>query len=369
MSHQELRALDTETCIEARTRSGKVRMSGEKTGTEGLKTQLAQAQKDLATLGEEVEQLKLAVEQASLEAEHARKLAADEEARVSNLEQELEIQAMKSELTLLRSLEKLRTEHQQIWVQEAKVKDAEQKRTDEWIQDLKDCHQAERQLLLERIASLEHNSNNVASDHDYPFPDDYCDYPTIAGSSDDLLPNGNLDDSPGVTSAGTGVGNVAGTVATTPSATTLVEPSVTATPSTVMFTIAVGSVAAGIDGVAAPALGGHLTTLCDTPLSSTSPVVSTSTSTVTRLSTTAVEFVPTLVSHSVTPPTLTTLSKTVTSPVSSPGVYDSSGVPVPLSTPAAVSGSGGVACVSSRVEDTGVSTSEPMSDSIMETFT
>ena len=147
------------------------------------------------------------------------------------------------------------------------------------------------------------------------------------------------------------------------------ETSVTATPSTVIFTTAGGSVAAGIDGVAAPALGGHLTTLCDTPLSSTSPVVSTSTSTVTRLSTTAVEFVPTLVSHSVTPPTLTTVSKTVTSPVSNPGVYDSSGVPVPSSAPAVVTGSGGAACVSSRVEDTGVSASEPMSDSIMETFT
>ena len=167
-----------------------------------------------------------------------------------------------------------------------------------------------------------------------------------------------MDDSPGVTSAGTGVGHVAGTVATTPSATTLVEPSVTATPSTVIFTTAGESVAAGIDGVTAPALGGHLTTLCDTPLSSTSPVVSTST--VTRLSTTAVEFVPTLVSHSVTPPTLT-VSKTVTSPVSRPGVCDSSGVPVPSSTPAAVTGSGGAACESSRVEDTGVSTSEPTS--------
>ena len=185
MSRQELRALDTETCIEARTKSGRVKMSGEKTGTEGLKTQLAQAQ-DLTALGEEVEQLKRAVEQASLEAEHARKVAADEEARVLNLEQELEIQAMKSELTLLRSLEKLRTEHQQIWAQEAKVKDAERKRTDEWIQDLKDHHQAERQRLLERIASLEHNSGNVASDRDDPFPDDNCDYPTIAGSYDDL---------------------------------------------------------------------------------------------------------------------------------------------------------------------------------------
>ena len=66
-------------------------MSGEKTGTEGLKTQLAQAQMDLAALGEEMELLKRAVEQASLEAEQARKLAADEEARVLNLEQELEI--------------------------------------------------------------------------------------------------------------------------------------------------------------------------------------------------------------------------------------------------------------------------------------
>ena len=188
-------------------------------------------------------------------------------------------------------------------------------------------------------------------------------------SYDDLLPDGNLDDSPGVTSAGTGVGNVAGAVATIPSATTLVETSVTATPSTVIFTTAGGSVAAGIDGVAAPALGGHLTTLCDTPLSSTCPVVSTSTSTVSRLSTTAVEFVPTLVSHSVTFPILTTVSKTVTSAVNNPGVYDSSGVLVPSSTPAVVTGSGGAACVSSRVEDTGESASEPMSDSIMETFT
>ena len=157
MSCQELRTLDTETCIEARMRSGKVRMSGEKTGTEGLKTQLAQVQKDLATLGEEMEQLKRVVEQASFEAKHAWKLAADEEARVLNMEQELEIQALKSELTILHYLEKLRTEHQQIWAQEAKVKDAERKWMDEWIEDLKDRHQAERQYLLERIASLKHN--------------------------------------------------------------------------------------------------------------------------------------------------------------------------------------------------------------------
>ena len=80
--------------------------------------------------------------------------------------------------------------------------------------------------------------------------------------------------------------------------------------------------------------------------------MSTSTSTVTRFSITAVEFVPTLVSHSVTPLTLTTVPKTVTSLVSRPGVCDSSGVPVLSSIPAAVTGSGGAACVSSRVEDT-----------------
>ncbi len=74
MSRRELQALDTDTCLEARTRSSKkARISGEETGMNELKSQLAGAQRSLAALSEEVDELKLAVQQASLEAEKLRR--------------------------------------------------------------------------------------------------------------------------------------------------------------------------------------------------------------------------------------------------------------------------------------------------------
>ena len=64
--------------------------------------------------------------------------------------QELEVQALRSELTLLRSQDKLRTEHQQDLVKEAEVMRVEQKRVNKLIQELKNHHQAEQEHLLKK---------------------------------------------------------------------------------------------------------------------------------------------------------------------------------------------------------------------------
>ena len=71
MSRRELYALDTDTCVEVRMRSGTARLSRKEAGMEHFKAQLAKAQRDLTALSEEVEQLNLVVQQARLEAEVA----------------------------------------------------------------------------------------------------------------------------------------------------------------------------------------------------------------------------------------------------------------------------------------------------------
>ncbi len=271
-------------------------MSGGETGTNELKSQLAGAQRSLAALSEEVEELKLAVQQASLEAENARKVAADEAARVETLKQELEVQAMRSELTLLRSLEKLRSDHQDILAKEAEVKIAEQKRMDLCIQDLKDSYQAERQRLLEKITTLESSSAVVTRDRDDSLPDHRADI------FDDPLLNSDSDEGSsrvGVAITGDGVEEAADIAAITSITAALVIPSVTSAVETVVTGVSRTESAVDLRNTTLSGLVIPSSVVYSTPPSCTDVSTVSTALTTSRLSAIAEEFVPSLVSRSV----------------------------------------------------------------------
>ena len=79
---------------------------------------------------------------------------------------------MRSELNLLHTLEKLRSEHQLALAKEAQLI-SEQKRMEAWVQDLMESHQAKKQLLLEDSSSwnLPPNLGKGSSDCDDLLPD------------------------------------------------------------------------------------------------------------------------------------------------------------------------------------------------------
>lgn len=137
-------------------------MPGE--GIQDLRTQLARSQEELVLKCKEVERLELMVQEAKAEAAEAQERAASESARVRSLQQELENLEMRGELTMLRAVDRLRAEyHQLVLAREGEMKATEQKRMDAWVQDLKDSHQAEKERLLERIATLEKDSSSGVS--------------------------------------------------------------------------------------------------------------------------------------------------------------------------------------------------------------
>ena len=136
-------------------------MPGE--GIQDLRTQLARSQEELVLKCKEVERLELMVQEAKAEAAEAQERAASESARVRSLQQELENLEMRGELTMLRAVDRLRAEYQLVLTREGEMKATEQKRMDAWVQDLKDSHQAEKERLLERIATLEKDSSSGVS--------------------------------------------------------------------------------------------------------------------------------------------------------------------------------------------------------------
>ncbi len=132
---------------------------------------------------------------------------------------------------MLRSLEKLRSDHQDILAKEAEVKIAEQKWIDLCIQDLKDSHLVERQCLLEKIATLESSSAVVTRDRDDSLLDHRADI------FDDLLLNSDSDEGSSrveVAITGDGVEEAVYIAAITSSTAALVRPSVTSAVETVV---------------------------------------------------------------------------------------------------------------------------------------
>ena len=118
----ELKSLDTNNCIQTRTRSGKlteVAIFEEETLLQATDSELealeARVREGLREKDEEVTRLRVMAENTESEAAKARKEAAMLLTKVEKLEQELESSHIRVELTLLRALENLRGEHQRTW--------------------------------------------------------------------------------------------------------------------------------------------------------------------------------------------------------------------------------------------------------------
>ena len=159
MSVRELRFLDTNNCLESRTRAGRQATEMSAPGTADQSSTEDDSNNQLpekpAEESQEIKSLKLKLEEAEMKLAEVQELAARETARAEHLQKELESIEIRSELNMFRALEKLRIEHQLTLEKEAEVKILEQKRMDVWIQDLKDSHQVEKEHLLERITALE----------------------------------------------------------------------------------------------------------------------------------------------------------------------------------------------------------------------
>ena len=124
MSIRELKSLDTNNCIQTRTRSGKiteVAMFEEETSLHATDSELEALEAQLVSVREElrekdeVTRLRVVAENAVSEAAKAREETAMLFTKVEKMEQELESSHMRVELTLLRALENLRGEHQRTW--------------------------------------------------------------------------------------------------------------------------------------------------------------------------------------------------------------------------------------------------------------
>ena len=160
MSVREVKSLSNNKIIASRTRSGRqddrsrLNMSSQEEISDGLEAQVSQLEQTLASKEEEVSLLRSDLRKVTREVEHANRLVEAETAQVNALRQELETEAMRGELTMLRALDNLRTEHQVVLDREREAKAKEQERIDELLQSMKKQHQQETASLLKQIAKL-----------------------------------------------------------------------------------------------------------------------------------------------------------------------------------------------------------------------
>ena len=160
MSRRELKGLSKGTCLQFRTRSGKVRQMSRcqesvATGSteEELSLQVERLREELERRNRELEDLRTVASRADAELELVKKPLED---RVARLEQELEQAELRGELTMLRAVENLRVEHQQALKKETE-------RAELWIEEIKKSHATERTQLLEKIAVLEKVGGHAVS--------------------------------------------------------------------------------------------------------------------------------------------------------------------------------------------------------------
>ncbi len=154
MTNRELRQLE-QVQAETRLRSGRARVQVtemDEPTVEDLTSQLESLRAQLREKEEVVEKLQSVADETKLKLEES--LDAAEE-RIAGLELELSQLVMRGELESLRTLENLRAEHRQVLNKETDRKEAETKRMETWIYDLKKSHENEKTRLLERIAYLE----------------------------------------------------------------------------------------------------------------------------------------------------------------------------------------------------------------------
>ena len=125
---------------------------------EQLEAQLAAARGEVQKKDELLASL---ASDAKAELEEAREKAYSEAQRATRLEQELEHEQLRGEVNKLRALEDLRLEHQRAVEREALQRAAERRRMDEWMNDVRESHLAEKEHLLERIRSRSYVDDDV----------------------------------------------------------------------------------------------------------------------------------------------------------------------------------------------------------------
>lgn len=150
MSSRELKALDSNSCLQTKTRSGKKAMAD----TVRLEQEIQDLQAQLETSQRELKEKKQELERLQLEAEKAQTDTDWQASEIIRLQQQLENQELNAELTRFRALEELRLEHKRVLEKEVDMRATDQERMGTWIEDLKKSHEIEKDHLLQQIATL-----------------------------------------------------------------------------------------------------------------------------------------------------------------------------------------------------------------------
>ena len=163
MSNRELKSLlagrpTPNTQAKRSSRSG--RLTDEM--TDSPEEELTQLRTDLATAREEVQAKDHELSELRQEAlEATSRVGATKEElrqlslRVETLQKELENSRLVAEVDRLKSLERLREEHAEALARQKEELNYERRRAEEWMQDLKQSFQVDKERLQERIDSLE----------------------------------------------------------------------------------------------------------------------------------------------------------------------------------------------------------------------
>ena len=163
MSNRELKSLlagrpTPNTQAKRSSRSG--RLTDEM--TDSPEEELTQLRADLATAREEVQAKDHELSELRQEAlEATSRVGATKEElrqlslRVETLQKELENSRLVAEVDRLKSLERLREEHAEALARQKEELNYERRRAEEWMQDLKQSFQVDKERLKERIDSLE----------------------------------------------------------------------------------------------------------------------------------------------------------------------------------------------------------------------
>lgn len=218
MSLRELKALDSDLCLQSRTRSGE-REGGQLMETASrplertpsprpglsvtstpksvsnwhldrqqreFQIQLERCHVQLQEKDQELQRLASMVEQSRAEAKEALEIANTQSTQVTALQHELERVRLQCEVEKYRALEELRQEHKEALAREASIRDGEQQRMSAWMEDLRRSHQMELDHLQRPQCESSRCSDEDAASSEVsdPLPDELG----SDGEADGMLP-------------------------------------------------------------------------------------------------------------------------------------------------------------------------------------
>ena len=159
MSRRELKALLSDKREKSRTgtRSGRttVVMNEETDEVARLKADLATARRAVEEKDRELSELRTAIDHTNAEAAGAKAEAEKHSLTVRTLERDLENERLRADLAMLRALENLRSEHRDELEREKEQMKEERKRMEQWMNDVKESFQRDKEHMQKRIADLE----------------------------------------------------------------------------------------------------------------------------------------------------------------------------------------------------------------------